>query len=280
MEITRRLFCSSLIAAALSTPVLVAEASPHVVRDISYGSGEQQSYDLYLPSTADEVRGVVVFLHGGAWRFGDKSNRQVWRAKSAHFNRLGLAFASANTRLLPDADPLLQADDLAAAIAHLQTNAKQWGIDARRTIVAGHSAGAHVAALVAADPSLYTSFGLRPWRGTILLDSAALDVEQIMADQPARLHRRAFGTDPKFWRAASPFHRLKPGHSPFMLVCSTKRGSPCRQAQAFDAKSRRLGGRSVVLPVSLSHRDINSQLGRRGSYTESVTQFMESLLRD
>jgi acetyl esterase/lipase len=71
---------------------------------------------------------LVVFVHGGAWKFGNKDNGSgAWKAP--HFTGLGYAFASLNYRLVPQARVEDQAADVAAALAHLIADADKLGID-------------------------------------------------------------------------------------------------------------------------------------------------------
>jgi hypothetical protein len=92
-----------------------------------------------------------------------------------------------------------------------------------------------------------------------------------------RLYDRAFGTDPSFWREASPLAQLGRGAAPFLLVCSTRRSDSCPQGDAFAAKARELGIRAEVLRKDFSHAEINALLGEEPAYTAAVDTFLASL---
>ena len=141
----------------------------------------------------------------------------------------------------------------------------------------GHSAGAHLVALLTSDSSLGAPYGLQPWAATIAIDSAAYDVVAIMNRRHWGLYDKAFGSDPELWRAASPIHRLngKPA-APMLLVCSSRRDDACPPAREFAEKAERMGGRARVLPVALNHAQINEQLGEGGDYTEQVNEFLRA----
>ena len=188
-----------------------------------------------------------------------------------------MVFVSVNYRMLPDADPLTQADDVALALAKAQALAASWGADPSRFILMGHSAGAHLVALLASAPAIAAKQGAQPWLGTVMLDSAALDVTKIMAARHHRLYDRAFGSDASYWRAVSPFHRLFDKTAPLLAVCSTQRNDSCPQARGFVAKASSIGVRASVLPADLSHKEINHKLGLPGPYTDGVEAFMRSL---
>lgn len=244
-----------------------------LLRDIAYGSDERQRLDVYAPKG---VRGapVIFMVHGGAWRIGDKSARGVAGTKAAHWNKQGFIVVSVNYRMLPEADVATQAADVKKALALAQDKADSWGGERRKFILMGHSAGAHLVSLLASAPP---PPGFSPWLGTVSLDSAAMDVELLMQQRHARLYDEAFGTDPAYWRAVSPYAVLAAGGAPLLAVCSTQRDAACPQAQRYAAKAEPLGMQVRVLAQDLSHQDINHQLGEAGAYTAAVDAFIERL---
>lgn len=247
------------------------------VADVPYGDDPAQCYDLYLPREAVAAP-LFVMVHGGGWSRGDKGLWRSVRNKVTHWVDRGYALASLNYRMQPQAGPLEQAEDLARALAHLQARAAAWGGDAARAVLVGHSSGAHLASLLAADASIGARAGVRAWSGTVAIDSAAFDVEAIMRGPHFGLYDRAFGSDPADWREASPLHRLRaPLAAPLLAVCSSRRGDSCPQASAFADKARALGGRVDVLPLDLSHGDLNELLGTPGDYTEAVDAYLRSI---
>lgn len=246
------------------------------LRDIPYGSDPRQRFDVYLPAQAASDAPVIFMVHGGGWRTGDKAETAVVENKVPYFTGRGYLLVSINYRMLPDADPLVQAQDVALALATAQRKAASWGGDPRRFILMGHSAGAHLVALLSARPSLAT--GSR-WLGTVALDSGALDVPDLMEHRHPRLYDEAFGSDPVFWRKVSPAHALQPGAQPMLLVCSSQRDGACRQAHGFAQRLRAAGSRAEVLELARNHREINLQLGADHAYTGAVQAFIDSLIR-
>lgn len=255
----------------LAATASAVAASSLLAGDVAYGPDPDQRLDVYgraAPAAAGSP--VLVMVHGGAWRFGDKTSRAVVDAKVAHWVQAGMVVVSVNYRL--DVAPDRQAEDVAAAIGLVTAQAVRWGGDSTRLVVMGHSAGAHLAALVAA---IHSFPGLR---GLVLLDSAVLDVPALMAGSPYRLYRRAFGTDPGYWRTVSPVHRMTAPPPPVLAVCSTRRPEACVQARAYAARAVALGGRVQVLAQDLSHRAINADLGESGAYTAEVDAFLAAVL--
>ncbi len=244
------------------------------LRDVPYGTHQDQSFDVYLPD-APQNAPLIVMLHGGAWRIGDKSNQGVWQEKSDYWNAKGYIFISTNTRLLPDADPIEQTRDLAKAVALIQQKAKRWGGDPSKLVLIGHSAGGHVVSLLATRGDLRREAGLLPWRGTVSLDAGGLDVEKVMNSRPPRLYRKAFGRDPKFWTAANPTAHADTGEGPFLIVCSVRRVSACRDGASLAAKVEA----ASLLRVDMSHREINSELGKPSVYTKTIDTWITKALR-
>lgn len=269
---------TGLALAALTLGFGLAEASSgfQVQPDIAYGSDPRQRFDVHGAGQG-QAAPVILLVHGGGWAHGDKAARAVVRNKVARWLPRGLILVSVNYRLLPDAGPLEQAGDVALALSKAQALAESWGGDPNRFILLGHSAGAHLVALLTASPDLALKQGARPWLGTVALDSAALDVAPIMQARHPRLYDRAFGQDPAYWRAASPLQVLQPGGAPLLAVCSSRRDDSCPQARNFAAQAAGLGRSVQVLEQDLSHRAINQELGLVGDYTDAVEAFLRSL---
>jgi len=267
------------LAAALVVPspkALAIAPAVTVVRDVSYGADPKQRFDVYVPRGARNAP-VVLMVHGGAWRTGDKQSRGVVGRKVERWTREGIVVISVNYRLLPNTDPVDQARDVARALATAQARLREWGGDPGKVVLMGHSSGAHLVALLDARPSLATSLGARVWLGAIILDSAALDVVQTMTLPHLRLYTRAFGAERDYWRQASPAHHLAAGAKPMLLVCSSLRRDSCPAATRFAAKATAVGVRAEVVPVPKSHAAIDAELGAPGEYTEAVEAFLRTL---
>jgi acetyl esterase/lipase len=245
-------------------------------RDLAYGPSPAQRMDVYRPAASSGAPALLI-VHGGAWIAGDKAAASVVANKVAHWVPRGYIVVSVNYRLLPEAAPLTQADDVARALAAAQAKARGWGGDPGRFVLMGHSSGAHLVALLAADPAIAARQGAKPWRGTIALDSAAFDVAAVMGKPHLPLYDRAFGRDPQVWRKASPIHRLAAVPRPMLLVCSSRRADACPQARGFADAAGAKGSRASVLAVDMTHAEINRDLGLPGSYTAAVETFLRSL---
>ena len=251
-------------------------AGARVEADLAYGPEPEQCLDAYLPAGRPNGA-ILVIVHGGAWAIGDKANPAVVAAKVAHWLPAGIVVVSVNYRLLPHAGVLQQAGDVARAIAFVQKRASSWQADPARLIVVGHSTGAHLAALLAADPALAEAEGAAPWLATVLLDSAALDMVAVMRMPHRPLYDRAFGVTESGWQALSPLHRLRARPAPLLLVHSNQRQDAAGASQRFAAAVAARGGRAEVHEVALSHAEINAGLGLGNPYTERVDAFLKSV---
>lgn len=263
---------------------MIAEAGPSaqvaagidVQRDLAYGTDAAQRLDVYrAPGTHNAP--IILMVHGGGWRLGDKASSRVVDNKADYWVPKGYIFISVNYRLSPKANPVEEVDDIAAALAFVQRSAASWGGDPAKVVLMGHSAGAHLVALLSAEPGRAAAAGARPWLGTVPLDSAAYDVGAIMTARHFCLYDDVFGSDKALWDAASPTLQLKAAPVPMLLVCSSRRADSCPQADGFAAKAVSLGGKVTLLREDLTHAQINMTLGTSGDYTDQVEAFLRSL---
>ena len=257
-------------------PPVPLPSGTQVERDVAYGSDAAQRLDVYRPTKARRAP-IIVMVHGGGWWRGDKGANGVVGHKIAHWVPKGFIVVSVNYRLVPSANPRQQADDVAKALAYVQGQAPTWGGDPKRIVLIGHSAGAHLVALLGAAPSIAAGAGAKPWLATIALDSAAYDVSRVMTGAHFSLYDRAFGTDEALWRAASPALNVEGKAAPMMLVCSTKRAESCAMADGFATELRKKGGRAEVVRENMTHGEINAYFGKPGAYTDQADRFFGSL---
>ncbi len=248
-------------------------------RAAAYGADPAQSLEIYAPPGVRDAP-LIVMVHGGGWRIGDKNVPGTVENKLKYWLPRGFVVVSVDYRMLPEAPVDAQARDVAAAVAYVEAHAGDWGADGHRLILMGHSAGAHLVALLSADPGRVTAAGGLPWRGTVVLDSAALDVAHVMGAKHPKLYDDAFGGDPAFWAAVSPTAQLKADAIPMMLVCSLKRpDDSCGQTRAFADRLKAVGQDAPVVPQPLTHMEVNNNLGLAGDYTSTVDAFMSARLK-
>ena len=249
------------------------------IRNVAYGPDPAQRFDLYLPANASRAP-VVFYVHGGGWANGDKTNPGLAN-KLAYWLPKGYAVISANYRMVPAAMPLEQARDVARGVALAQRRAGEWNLDPARMVLMGHSAGAHLVALLGAEPHLLTEAGAQPPLGVVSLDSGALDVPALTGQRRVpKLYHEAFGADPDYWRSVSPQQQLGRNGVPMLLVCASERGfptSPCDEARKLAKRAEALRVPMLVQPEPLDHGEINRNLGLPSDYTQRVGDWIDRL---
>ena len=251
-------------------------------RELAYGADAKQRMDLLVPPVIKRAP-LLIFVHGGGWSIGDK--RSGAGAKAAHFTAQGWAFASVNYRLVPGATVEQQANDIASAIAFARAHAAENGLDPDRIVVMGHSAGAHLAALVGTDPRYLKAAGvpLSAVRGIVLLDGAGYDIARQMArpgNSVAGMYDAAFGKDVARQDALSPtLHAAAPNVANWLILPINRRDDSKAQSKALAAALRPAGASARVVPVpGESHSTINKGLGESGDFaTGEVDRFLAAI---
>lgn len=245
---------------------------------ISYGSDALQTLDVWRAKNAKRPAPLVVFVHGGGWKRGSKDNA-TGRYKPLHYPGDGYAFASINYRLVPDATVEQQAADVASAVKALIDRVDSLGIDRRRIVIMGHSAGAHLVALVGTDEKYLRAAGLSfaDIAGVVPIDGAAYDVPAQMQDGPPimqKTYAQAFGTDPARQKALSPTLQAAAPNAPQFLLLHVQRPDGVRQAEALDRALTAGGSRvergSFPGEGLQGHAEINRRLGDP-SYAPTAT---------
>jgi len=248
---------------------------------LTYGSDPLQAVDYWAGAARDAP--LVVFVHGGGWSRGDKRMMQG-SDKLRHWQAQGYAVASLNYRLVPDATVEQEAADVASAVAMLKQRYAPRGI-----ALVGHSAGAHLVALVGTDPSYLAAAGLSyaDVAGVVPLDGAAYDVTAQLSDGPRimqRMYRQAFGTDPARQARLSPTEQAAAPNASEFLILHVQREDGVRQSQKLGAELRRAGTDAEVqgFPGTglQGHAEINRKMGDESyAATPVLDAFLTKIFR-
>jgi len=153
-----------LAVAALADPGaalnLVARVQSYrFLGDIAYGDGPREKLDVYLPDHAQPPRPLVVFFYGGRWSSGEKAN---YRFVGAALAARGAIAVIPDYSLYPQARFPVFLEDAARALRWASDNAERLGAERSRIFLMGHSAGGHIAAMLAFDKRWLSAVGLSP----------------------------------------------------------------------------------------------------------------------
>jgi acetyl esterase/lipase len=183
------------------------KAQVTVKKDIDYildskYDNKKDLLDIYMPNDKMDVP-VIVYFHGGALLFGDKSMGKDIGEKVAES---GIGLVSVNYRLSPEFQHPTQVNDAAAATAWVFNNIETYGGNPKKVYVGGHSAGAYLAALMAIDSSLLQVYSKVDSKiaGAVLI-SPFLYVEETAMDriEGDTIYKTIWSNDPDKWLEAS-----------------------------------------------------------------------------
>ncbi|MEP6548381.1 MAG: alpha/beta hydrolase [Gammaproteobacteria bacterium] len=148
--------CGRVAFMAANVPAVFGAYQRHA--NLAYGGGPQHRLDVYVPhKAATGPRPLVVFWHGGRWSFGDKSD---YRFVGAALAELGYVAVLPNYRHYPEVKMPGFMDDAARAASWSAAHGSEFGADSNLLYLMGHSAGAHLAALLTLDPQYFAATGL------------------------------------------------------------------------------------------------------------------------
>jgi len=278
-------------------------------RDVAYAgpdSDRLQRLDIHAPEHCPEAGcPVLAFVHGGAWERGDK--RRI-RGMGATYASFGIIFVSVNYRLSPAVVHPAHVQDVAAAVAWLKQRSRDYGGDPARIFLMGHSAGAHLVALVTVDPQYLAAHGLKPRdvAGVVPVDTATYDLTffssrirtgdekgragtaAASADEEADAQRddrpsarlSAFGDDPTTLRAASPMFVARPGvgYPPFLIPYVAHRlKTAVRESERFAEVLRNAG--ATVRTLSVPNKNHGTIKDGQENPDDPVTQAVVAFIR-
>lgn len=190
-----------------------APADVELRGDLEFDSAHGLSLDVYRPLRAAHAP-VVVFFYGGDWTHGERAwYRFVGRALAAQ----GLVAVIPDYRKFPDVAPDGFMSDAARAVAWTRAHAAEFGGDADDLFVMGHSAGGHIAALLATDPAWLAAAGLVPrdLAGCIGLAGVYLFLPEDSDDDDMLA---VFGDDEPVQESAMPLGFVRGAEPPMLLL--------------------------------------------------------------
>lgn len=247
--------------------------------DLAYNpqpdASPRQRLDLFLPQMKGASPPVLVFAPAGAWAAGD---RTVYRPQARALAELGLGVALVDHRV-SDGSPtgILHPEhvrDLARAVGFVRSWLLVAGLDAGGIFVGGHEAGAHLGALLAADPRYLAEQGLSTsdLRGVIGLSGI------YRIDPGDGAWSGVFGLDPLIRGEASPESHVRAATPP-MLLLSAERDAPGRQADAAALATALIRAGSLGDAPRIAGREADSLIGYLGWESDEATDLILQFVR-
>jgi len=181
--------------------------------NLAYGPTPRQALDVYQPTDHPQAAPVVIFFYGGYWQYG---NRADYRFVAQALTSQGFVAVLPDYRLYPQVTFPAFVKDGARVVRWVHDNAHEFGGDPNRIYLMGHSAGAHIAALLTLDHHYLHDVGLAP---TTIRATAALSGPYDF--DPGPTSRAVFGmkeTDAKPDPTIEPIHFADNASSPMLLL--------------------------------------------------------------
>jgi acetyl esterase/lipase len=260
------------LADLLRLPSMEISANVELKKDIAYTDTglPKHHLDIYQPKDSNAAP-VFVFLHGGSWRSGDRSQ---YVPVGNRFAKAGILTVIPSYRLAPKNPHPAQIEDAAAAFAWTVRNIANYGGDTNRIYLGGHSAGGHLAALLALNPAFLKKHEISPQsiRGAITL-SGVYDL--LTGDS----QESVFGRDPGARKDASPFYHITSRAPPFLVTyCQWDYPTLPDQAKRFHSALRESGISSELIFVPReSHISEMINVPNNGDPTaEAVIKFVKT----
>jgi acetyl esterase/lipase len=228
-------------------------ATPDNVEEIlnlEYGTGGQRKLqlDLYLPKGRTKATPAIIFIHGGAWKSGKRSDMKFYCVK---FAEKGYVTATVTYRLMDEAPFPAAVQDVKCAVRWLRANAVKYNIDPEHIVVSGNSAGGHLSMMVgySDDPSLEGSGGNNSFSSRVCAVVDFYGPTDLTTDfakkQPlveSFLGGKTFDEAPDIYKLASPIFHLTKDDPPTLIFHGTIDSTvPIAQADKLAVKLKEIG---------------------------------------
>jgi len=206
------------IAMISCTSVFAEEPSKRyeveIVKQVSYVEGTQSDpvrhrLDLYLPKGLKDFP-VLFFVHGGAWRSG---NKELYAKMGDVFAARGIGAVIINYRLSPQVKHPAHIEDVAQAFAWVVNNIEKYHGRKDCIFVSGHSAGGHLISLLTTDPTY-----LKAVQRSVQDIRGVIPISGVYSLFPIGIFTQVFGTDAKVMKSESPREQVSQGLPPFLIL--------------------------------------------------------------
>ncbi|GBQ30247.1 alpha/beta hydrolase [Gluconacetobacter azotocaptans] len=255
------------------------QAPGGVVRDLPYGAAPRQVLDIFTPAPTASPAPVVVFVHGGAFTRGGKSaNGHVYDNVLHWFARHGYVGVNVEYRLAPDILYPDGARDVALALEWVAAQIADWGGDAARVHVIGHSAGGTHVASLAVDPAVGRA--MPPGVRTLALISGRLRIDAL-PDNPNARHVAAYcGDDAGLYAERSPVTHAARCPLPVLVAVAEYENRHLDAYGAEFAEGVRAAGQVPVRFLRLAGHNHTSIVAHINSGEDRLARALDVFFRD
>lgn len=263
-----------------------------VMRDITYCTvdGTPLKLDIYMPEHRSGTRApLVVHVHGGAWKTGDKANGIWLEAVMAEMINRGYVVASINYRMMPKYVWPAFIEDAKCSIRFLRANAAKYGIDPKRVGIWGGSAGGQLVALMGtADENAHLegTGGYLDQSSRVQAVAEMFGVADMIrqAEYGDRAVRAGFGQSTETLRLSSPVTYVSRDDPPFLILEGEKdKVTPPFQAQLMRGALIDAGASATLVMVKNAGHGLTDTGGpispTREELTQTIANFFDSVLK-
>lgn len=229
----------------ITTPDNVEE-----ILNLEYGTGGQRKLqlDLYLPKGRTKATPAIIFIHGGAWKSGKRSDMKFYCVK---FAEKGYVTATVTYRLMDEAPFPAAVHDVKCAVRWLCANAVKYNIDPKRIVASGNSAGGHLSMMIgySDDPSLEGNGGNNGFSSSVCAVVNFYGPTDLTTDFARKqslvedfLGGKTFDESPDIYKLASPLFHLTKDDPPTLIFHGTIDSTvPVVQADKLADKLKEFG---------------------------------------
>lgn len=192
-------------------------------KNLVYDQKESLLLDVYSPQKVQDPKEVLVFIHGGNWIHGSKS---IYKFFGRGFARKGIVTVVINYRKEKVTTYDTMAMRSAMAVKWVKEHIPHYKGDTNKIFITGHSAGAHLASLIAMDQHYFKQLGVKnPIKGIILNDAFGMDMHIFLSQSvntKDTLYYKVFTNKQENWKKASPATYINESTQPFLILMGSK----------------------------------------------------------
>ena len=248
-------------------------------KNVSFSKNTNMLLDVYALRKSKTPRKILVFVYGGNWMHGKKS---IYRFFGKGMARKGIVCVVLNYRLSPGANINDMATDVSEAVKWTQDNAASFKGDPNNIYISGHSAGGHLAAMMATDNSYFETLNMsNPIKGTVLIDAFGLDMYsylKISKNPKDSIYIPTFTNNPANWKKYSPIYHLKNETPPFLMFVGGKTYPVIKQlnAEFYQEQKKHQPGLEVITVKRKKHVPMIFQFVNPGAKSyKHILSFMD-----